>query len=425
MRRRLLLSTLAVAVIAVLLLGVPLGVVNSRLVFEEARQRLQRDANAVASEVQFRLDADQQVTSALLARTYPDRFVRVQLPDRRVVEAGRRPVGSLVSAEARSADGSRIVVSEDADEVREDAVRSLLLIATIGMVAVGAAVGLAIVQARRLALPLVDLAETAERLGSGEARPRHHRYGMPELDRVSQVLDRSAVRIADLLAAEREFASDASHQLRTPLAALSMRLEEMIAAADDPDVVREEGAAALAQTERLTDVVGQLLAHVRRSRSGATVPTKLDEVIRQQVEEWEPAFRRAGRSLRVAGEEGLTALATPGGLAQVLATLIDNALVHGDGTVTIRTNGGARSVLVEVSDEGQGVPQELVPRVFERSVSGSESTGLGLALARALAEADGGRLELVKPRPPVFSLFLRPVPDPGTLPARRVVSGPA
>jgi signal transduction histidine kinase len=125
------------------------------------------------------------------------------------------------------------------------------------------------------------------------------------------------------------------------------------------------------------------------------------------VAEWEPAFRRAARRLEVTGERGLYAYATPGGAAQVIATLVDNALLHGAGTVTIKTSHTRRSVVIEVRDEGSGVPSDLAPRIFERSVSGSpDGTGLGLSLARLIAAADGGQVVLVRPRPAVFALFL-------------------
>ena len=260
-------------------------------------------------------------------------------------------------------------------------------------------------QARRLARPLQELASAADRLGSGDARPLGRRYGVPELDRVAERLDASSERINDLLTAEREFAVDASHQLRTPLTALSMRLEEMVAAANYPDVVREEGAAALAQTERLAEVVGHLLGRTRRSVSGAPTLASVDDIVAQQVIEWDPAFRRVSRKLEVVGEKGLFAHVTPGNAAQVIATLLDNALVHGGGTVTIRTSQTPRSVVIEVRDEGKGVPPELVPRIFERSVSGTPGgTGLGLSLARTAASADGGQVVLVRPRPAVFAV---------------------
>jgi signal transduction histidine kinase len=228
-----------------------------------------------------------------------------------------------------------------------------------------------------------------------------------------------------MLTAERRLAADASHQLRTPLTALSMRLEEMIAAAEHPDVVREEGAAALAQTERLADVVSHLLGRVaRRSVAGTPTLASVDDLVAQQVVEWDPAFRRQSRKLEVVGEKGLRAYVTPGSAAQVIATLLDNALVHGAGVVTIRTSQTPRSVVVEVRDEGQGVPQELVPRIFERSVSGRPGgTGLGLALARSVVAADGGQVVLVRPRPAVFAMFL---PHSDVSPADEpVVSGPA
>ncbi len=99
-------------------------------------------------------------------------------------------------------------------------------------------------------------------------------------------------------------------------------------------------------------------------------------------------------------------MGTPGAVAQVLATLIENSLMHGAGTVALRTRVIGNQVVVEVTDEGPGVDEALGSRVFERTVSGHNSTGLGLAVARDLAEADGGRLELLQQLPPVFALFL-------------------
>jgi signal transduction histidine kinase len=298
------------------------------------------------------------------------------------------------------------------------------LVAVTMVVAAGAAAALAGLLADRLARPVEELAEAAERLGGGDPRPLGRRYGVPELDRLAEGLDGSARRITDLLSAERDFAADASHQLRTPLTALSMRLEEMIAAAGDSEVVREEGAAALAQTERLADVVSQLLGRTRRAARGVPSLIAIDDVIAQQVIEWDPAFRRANRKLEVGGEKGLSAYITPGALGQVIATLLDNALVHGAGTVTIRTSRTPKSVVVEVRDEGRGVPHELVPRIFERNVSGTPGgTGLGLALARDVATADGANVVLVRPRPAVFAVFLpRGLRGPEEPP---VVSGPA
>ncbi len=300
---------------------------------------------------------------------------------------------------------------------------ALTVLAAVTFVAAALAAWLAAVLAGRLARPVEELAEAASRLGAGDPRPLGRRYGVTDLDQLADGLDRSARRLSSLLAADRELAVDASHQLRTPLTALSMRLEEMIAAADDPDVVREEGSAALAQAERLADVVTQLLSPARRATAASAALTGIDEIVRQQVVEWEPAFRRARRKLVVIGVRGLQAHVTPGGLAQVLATLLDNALMHGGGTVTLQTSQSARSVVVEVRDEGDGIPPELVSRIFERSVSGRpEGTGLGLALARTMAAADGGRVVLVKAKPATFAVFLPRHPlRPGAQPVR----GPA
>ncbi|HEX4259025.1 MAG TPA: HAMP domain-containing sensor histidine kinase, partial [Streptosporangiaceae bacterium] len=136
-------------------------------------------------------------------------------------------------------------------------------------------------------------------------------------------------------------------------------------------------------------------------------------------------FRRARRKLVVTGQRGLRAHVTPGGVAQVLATLVDNALMHGAGPVEIRTSQNTKSAVIEVEDQGKGVPPELVSRIFERSVSTRpEGTGLGLSLARTMAAADGGRVVLVRQRPPVFAVFLPRNPPVSRRP-QPVRSGPA
>ncbi len=425
MRRRLLFSTLAVAVTAVMLLGLPLAVVLSRLEVNEAGQQLERDAAMVAKGMQYRQQAHVPTDTQEIAKTLPDRYVIIKRSGVAPITLGRKPPrGNTIRSRAVTGDFD-VTVEADGAVTGGRLTQSLALIGSLGMLAIGVAVGLAFIQARRLSTPLVELAEAAERIGSGDARRVGHRYGVHELDQVAEGLDRSARRVAELLASEREFAMDASHQLRTPLTALSMRLEEMIAAADDPEVVREEGAAALAQTERLANVVNQLLGRTAPNESSRAELTGVDDIVAQQAAEWEPAFRRANRKLEVIGTKGLYALATPGSLAQVIATLMDNALVHGAGTVAIRTWQTPKSVVVEIRDEGRGVPAELVPRIFERNVSGCPGgTGLGLALARDMAAADGGHVVLVRPRPAAFAVFLRR-PQPAGGDGDRPVSGPA
>jgi signal transduction histidine kinase len=409
MRRRLLISMLSVAIVAVVALGVPLGFVLGRLQVNEANQTLRRDATTLAKDLQDRFSESPglPVQAAQLARPLTDRYVLIWQDGHLISHTGVRPPRHSSRSATVVTSTFRVYVAADDEALMGNLTKELLLVGVVALLAVGVAAVLGLTYARRIIVPLQELAGAADRLGSGDSSPLGRRYGIQELDRVAEGLDGSAQRINDLLSAERDFAVDASHQLRTPLTALSMRLEEMMAAADHPDVVREEGAAALAQTERLADVVGQLLGRARRTAAGAPTVASVDEIVSQQVLEWEPAFRRLNRRLAVAGEKGLFAYATPGGAAQVIATLLDNALVHGAGTVTIRTSRTRRSVVVEVRDEGSGVPSELAPRIFERSVSGSPTgTGLGLALARTIAAADGGQVVLVRPRPAVFALFL-------------------
>ncbi|MET9845433.1 ATP-binding protein [Streptomyces ossamyceticus] len=410
MRRRLIQSTLAVVLVVIAVFGVSLVIVETRTISNSAQERVESEAVQLTSIVDSRIIGDERITVEVLEdQVGDDRYARIQIPGQRTIEIGAKPVGDVIRHEAKGEKDEVVTVEESRSAVSREVGRTLLIIAAVALLAVVAAVLLAVRQANRLASPLTDLAETAERLGSGDPRPRHKRYGVPELDRVADVLDASAERIGRMLTAERRLAADASHQLRTPLTALSMRLEE-ITLTDDPATVKEEAHIALAQVERLTDVVERLLTNSRDPRNGSAVAFELDEVIKQQLEEWRPAYRSAGRAIVSSGKRHLQAVGTPGAVAQVLAALIENSLMHGGGTVALRTRVTGNQAVIEVTDEGPGVPADLGARIFERAISGRNSTGIGLAVARDLAEADGGRLEMLQAQPPVFGLFLSRTP---------------
>ncbi|WP_217205355.1 ATP-binding protein [Streptomyces sp. AC550_RSS872] len=412
MRRRLIQSTLAVVLVVIAVFGVSLVIVETRTITSTAQERVDTEAVRLASIVDTRLLGDQTVNaSALRDQIQGDRYAEIRIPGKPVIEVGTKPTGDVISAQETGEEGETVTVQEPRSSVTREVGRTLLIIGAVALLAVIAAVLLAVRQANRLASPLTDLAETAERLGSGDPRPRHKRYGVHELDRVADVLDSSAERIARMLTAERRLAADASHQLRTPLTALSMRLEE-ITLTDDPDTVKEEATIALTQVERLTDVVERLLTNSRDPRNGSAVTFDLDEVIQQQLAEWRPAYRSAGRAIVSSGKRHLEAVGTPGAVAQVLAALIENSLMHGGGTVALRTRVTGNQAVIEVTDEGPGIPADLGARIFERAISGRNSTGIGLAVARDLAEADGGRLEMLQTKPPVLALFLSRTPPP-------------
>ncbi|CAM3630852.1 two-component system sensor histidine kinase DraK [Nocardiopsis rhodophaea] len=414
MRRRMLFSTLVVTVIAVMLLGLPLGALTYKSIYDENIRQLQREADIIASDIDSQLEDTGRIDRDQFASIYPKRHIEIVIPGARApiiaggwdIDPEAEDAPDTMKAEAVSATGIEVTIWRDSSSVQESILNAWLGIAALSLLAIGLAGGLAMLQARRLTLPLVDLAATAERLGSGVATPWGHRYGIPEADRVAEVLDRSAERIAGLIATERHFATDASHQLRTPLTALTMRLDEIIAEADNPHIVREEGEAALAQAERLVETIENLLGRARKTQNPEVEAVDIDDVLERFVAEWTPVFRKENRELRLDGERGLTAMTVPSDLSQILATLVENAFKHGEGTVVVRPVDGGHSVRIEVSDEGEGIPDHISGRIFDREVSGGDGTGLGLSLARHIAESEGARIELIQTRPTTFALFL-------------------
>lgn len=417
MRRRVLQATIAAVTVAVVLLGIPLAFYGARLVRDtELRNRDDR-ASALARQVESRIAAGRPITEELLEYYVGGQggtlraSVSVVGKDGVRVRAGDPIAGRAYPAVVRTESGAVVLLTLDWWDVFWQSSKAVALVIAASLVAFAAGISMALWQARRLAAPLIYLAASAEQLGSGQVRPHLEASGVEEIDLVAAELGRSADRLAGRLAAERQFAADASHQLRTPLTALSMRLEEITLASDQPEV-QEEARISLEQVERLVLVVDDLRTRSRRASGGTTEPVRLLEVVHQQEEEWSPSFRSAGRRLAVEVGKDISVFATPGALAQVLATLLENSLRHGGGTTTVRSrpSGGSGAIVIEVSDEGHGVPDDIAPRIFEREVTSGKGTGLGLGLARDLVAADGGRLELAQRRPAVFSIFLAGVP---------------
>lgn len=270
-------------------------------------------------------------------------------------------------------------------------------------------------RAHRLTEPMRQLANRAEEYGSGgfsldpvrdsdgPAEPLIS--GVQEIDTVSQILDSNTRSLVRALSSERSFAADASHQLRTPLAALLMRLEEIMASEDLAEI-RAEAEVAITQTERLAGVVDDLLHRSRAGHADGGRSVSVDTVLTQLQREWGPAFHAEGREIEVGVERGMIVRSSASAIGQILDTLVENALAHGGGKVQVTARRSGPSAILEIRDEGPGVPDELAAKVFDRAVTGGSGTGLGLSVARQTAESFGGRLELTRAKPAVFALYV-------------------
>jgi signal transduction histidine kinase len=411
-RRRILRAILLAVAVTACALGIPLGYSAVIVVQSTKADTFQATAQNAATEVDTQLADQHTVDPARLATTLNGALATITYQNGHTQTIGKPQGDSVLTFVAPLAQGGQLVLTEDARPLRQLQAELTGLIALLVVLSVGTGTVVATVTARRLAEPMRHVADRAARLGAGDFRPDPNRYGVEELDMVAQALDTSGSALADLVQRERDLVGDVSHQLRSRLTALQLRLESM-AGASSPEIA-EDAAAALEQSERLTKVLEELLAAAGAARAVQAEPIDLATELPAIAADWRELLRADGRALRVRVPDGLLARATPGRLREAIGVLLDNSLRHGTGTVTITARRGEATAVIEVSDNGPGVPEELAAHVFERGVSGGGSTGVGLALARALVDADGGRLELSTSRPATFTLFL-PVAKAGDL----------
>ncbi|MCW3014464.1 MAG: histidine kinase [Solirubrobacterales bacterium] len=393
-RRRLVTSTALIALVAVLVLGVPLALVEAARVRTDQTARLEREADAVAAVIDDRLEAGKPIRAALLRRhVVRGHQVTVTLVNGSTIAAGSTDGGAMRRVHAGSSRNSTVTAAAPLSEENHRVHRAWALLILLAGGGVAFAVVLASIQARRLSAPLERVALTSARLGDGDFSVRAPRSGVPEIDAIAQALDRSAERIARLVAREREFSSNVSHQLRTPLTALRLRMEEL-AQVDEPAAREREAAAALREADRLEATIVNLLAHAREDRVGRAAQGDVVAIARDHVARWAPIFGQDLRVLTLTCAGHAYALVSPGTVGQILDVLLENAGRHGSGAVTVDVKQEDGHALISVKDDGAGIAREDYQRVFERGASGGGGTGIGLHLARALAEADGASLRV-------------------------------
>lgn len=286
-------------------------------------------------------------------------------------------------------------ISSDIQPVTESVRRVTIGVIIIGTAGLLSGLIIAFVLAGSLARPLTSLAETARRIGAGDLSSRAGKVeGASELRDLATSFDEMADRVEHTVQAQREFIANASHQLRTPLTGMKLRIEAAKAVTDD-EALRRQLDAADHEVDRLAVIVDRLLTMAREVEEGQPTQVDLHDVAARAVERWRDRAERASATLEAIGP-GSSAQGNPADLDQVLDNLIDNALAYAPGTIQITTGTDDGRSTLSVTDAGPGIPEREQARVTDRFYRGKGTpgggSGLGLAIARQLVEKWGGSL---------------------------------
>jgi signal transduction histidine kinase len=273
----------------------------------------------------------------------------------------------------------------------------------LGLIALAVVVGalvLAWILATTVARPLARLSETASRLGGGDLDARAATDGPKELAALGGSFNRMADGLATSLRAQRDFVANASHQLRTPLTGIKLRLEAIRA---EGGSAAEDAARAEEEVDRLGSLVDDMLALAGASTAPqAAVPVDLHDIVGEAVERWRAPAADVEKSVGAGRRDNVRVFADPRDLAHVVDNLIENALRYSPAGAHVKVEASAldgRATLA-VADDGPGIPAEDKARVFERFYRGTNGrqtgpgTGLGLAIVAELVERWGGETTL-------------------------------
>jgi signal transduction histidine kinase len=263
------------------------------------------------------------------------------------------------------------------------------------------------VLAKATARPFDMLLSQVNLITAGRSVSPPEETGMQEVDATITNLYLAATDAQRRLDAERTLAADVSHQLRSPLTALSLRLEQISQDTQGTNV-QEDSKAALGQVDRLVKLVEGLLTTWRSTTDRDLTEINISDLLANVTDRWQTRVRSAGRLISVECAPDLAALGTQEVQELVLSVLIENSLQHGEGTIHISARDFQSWTLIEVKDEGQGISQDIESTLMTQGAT-TGGTGLGLAWARNQVASDGGRLELRSLKPAVFGIFLMSV----------------
>jgi signal transduction histidine kinase len=268
-------------------------------------------------------------------------------------------------------------------------------------VSIAAALAVAVVVAATVARPLRRLRSATDALAGGDLSARARSAGgPPEVRALAASFDDMATRIEDMVSAQRAFVADASHQLRTPLTALRLRIDQAAELVEhDPAAARLRLDAAAGEIDRLARLTEGLLTLARADADTEPLEVDVAAVARERVAVWRPLAEERGVDLEVTAPPVALALAVAGAVEQIVDGYVDNALeVAPAGSVLwVQVASRAREVVLHVIDAGPGLDDAQRERAFDRlwQAGGARSgSGLGLAIIRRLATAGGGTVEL-------------------------------
>jgi signal transduction histidine kinase len=435
MTRRLLLGYLSITAFVVVVLGVPLGVQFARSERNSLVARVHDDAEHIATFAVLPLaGARDQATLRQVAADYAKATSgRVVIVDRQgvsVADSESDPGRSFttrpeIAAALRGTDSAGFRFSQTlgyrllfvAQPVNSGAVilgavritypaavvdqrirRSWVTIIVVGAGVLAAVTGVSVVFARSVTKPVRIVSAAAGRLGSGDLTARADTtHGPAELRGLASSFNETAANLEQLVHAQQAFVADASHQLRTPLAAMRLRLENLAAKSADTAQQRDVGAA-VEEVQRLSRLVDGLLVLARTDSTPATPQAlDVDDIVAGRLDAWAPIADTRDVRLVVEGRGG-AALVTPDSLEQALDNLVANALdaSPAGSVVTIQLERDAW-VRVAVIDQGPGMTEAERSSAFTRFLSHRKPSGgfgLGLAIAKRLTTRDGGDITL-------------------------------
>jgi hypothetical protein len=342
----------------------------------------QNFANAERPEVQDAL-AGRTVSGERTSATLGEPLIYVAVP----IRAGPTILGAVRLTYPSSELNSQI----------NSSIRSLWL---VGLISLLSAALIATLVAAAITRRIRRLSDTAESIAEGDLDARVEDSGGGEIADLAMSFNIMADRVQQLVERQRDFAGDASHQLRTPLTALRLRMDRAAELMDLDDPAVDQVDAARDEIDRLQRLVDGLLTLARADgRKSSPTPIDVSAVARERIESWESLAAERGIAMELIAPSVAVAFAVPSAVEQILDNYIDNALevVPDNSRITVTVTPGNHEVQLTVDDEGPGLSPEDRVRAFDRFWRGRQDdggSGLGLAVVSALAQASGGSVWL-------------------------------